>query len=70
MAPVLGGIPKPFTMGIPDIMLLMLIVLAAIALVVFFIRRNRRDRKELFPPGPDDPVEVNKTITKERDDEL
>lgn len=57
-------------MSIPDIMLIVLAVLAGVFLVVFLIRRNRRDREELLPPSPDDPVEVNKTITREREDEL
>lgn len=57
-------------MSIPDIMLILLAVLAAVALVVFLVRKNRRDREELLPPGPDDPVEVNKTVAREREDEL
>ncbi|WP_346320736.1 hypothetical protein [Chitinophaga sp. YIM B06452] len=57
-------------MSIPDIMLILLAILAAISLVLYLIKRNRRDREELLPPGPDDPVEVNKTITREREDEL
>lgn len=57
-------------MSIPDIMLILLAILAAISLVLYLIKRNRRDREELLPPGPDDPVEVNKTIAREREDEL
>lgn len=70
MAPDLTFYPKISTMGIPDIMLILLVILAAISLVVFLIRRNRLDRKELLEPGPNDPVEVNKTVAKERDEEL